>query len=167
METIRYIIMIACFVGIAISMLDIITPEDKLKKQIRLIFSLVFIITIMSPIVKGKVKFETPDLENIKNSDAYLGVTNTYNNALADYFAVNIENNINEKLKVNDIYTKQVDLVTKTDDQQRIDISEVKVSLENNQRNLEKKATEIIINEIGDVPVKYTYSEVKDEQSNR
>ena len=57
MDTIKGITFMACFLGIAISMLDIVTPSDKLRKQVRFIFSLVFVIAITT-ILNSKVDFK-------------------------------------------------------------------------------------------------------------
>ena len=52
-NVIRNVTIIAGYIGIAISILDFFTPSEKLRKQIKLIFSLVFLIAIASPILKG------------------------------------------------------------------------------------------------------------------
>lgn len=166
MGALRSITLIACFLGIAISMFDIVTPSEKLKKQIRFIFSLVFIIAIITPILNGNVNFEIPTVEKIENSEEYIAVTKAYNESLANIFKTNIEKNLKEKLSVNNINAKNVSLIVNIDEKDSISISEADVVLAVSQMDLEDKAISVVQNEIGNTKVKVSYSEVKDEQKN-
>ncbi len=166
MEKLRSLTFIACYLGIAISMLDIITPCDKLKKQIRFIFSMVFIIAIATPLLDGGIDFEVPTIEKIENSEEYIAVTNTYNQSLANSFKQNIENNLKEKLKVNRINPKEILLVVNIDEDNCISISEVNLVLLVQDKSNREKAVNIIKNEIGDLPVNITFSEDDNEQQN-
>jgi len=163
MNLIRNITFIACYLGIAISILDIMTPSEKLKKQVRLIFSLVFLIAIATPILKGDIKLDIPTIEPIEQSDEYLAVENTFNESLATNFKNNIEQVLKQKLDISKINTKEISAIINKDDNNCISISEVKIVLAVQDESFNKKITEIIQNEIGNVPVTIKSAEVNDE----
>ncbi len=165
MEALRSISLIACFVGIAISMLDIMNYSQKLKKQITLVFSMVFLISILSPIVKGDVSFEIPTIEDIENSEEYLSVMETYNKNLAETFKAGIESNLKEKLAVNNIEVKEVSLDIEVDKENVISIANVNVTLPNKNKSNKDKAFKIVKNQIGDTPVEINFMEDSDEKS--
>ncbi len=166
MDTLKAITFIACFLGIAISMLDIITPSDKLKKQIRFIFSLVFIIAITSSILNSEIDFEIPSSKDIEQSEQYQAVMKTYTQNLADNFKTNIENNLKEKLKINNIEAKNVSLNVDVDENECISIKGADVVLAKTDKNISSKVKTVIQNEIGSTQVNITYTEENDEQSN-
>ncbi len=166
MDTLKAITFIACFLGIAISMLDIITPSDKLKKQMRFIFSLVFIIAITSSILNSEINFEIPSSKDIEQSEQYQAVMKTYTQNLADNFKTNIEKNLKEKLKINNIEAKNVSLNVDIDENECINIKGADVVLAKTDKNISLKVKTVIQNEIGSTQVNITYTEENDEQSN-
>ncbi len=166
MDTLKAITLIACFLGIAISMLDIITPSEKLKKQIRFIFSLVFIIAITSSILNSEIDFEIPTSKDIEQSEQYQAVMKTYTQNLADNFKTNIEKNLEEKLKINHIGAKKVSLNVDIDGNECISIKGANVVLAKTDKNVSSKVKSVIENEIGSIQVNITYTEENDEQSN-
>lgn len=150
MDTIKGITFMACFLGIAISMLDIVTPSDKLRKQVRFIFSLVFVIAITTAILNSKVDFKIPSSEDIENTEEYKNVMKTYTECLANNFKSNIEKNLNEKLKINNIEAQQVSLNINIDENDSISILGADVILNDSQKNVESKVISVIQNEIGE-----------------
>ena len=163
MNTLRNVTFIACYLGIAISMLDIITPSEKLKKQVRFIFSMVLIIAIATPLLKGDIKFDIPTIESIENSEEYLAVTKTYTESLANNFKVSIEKNLKEKLEINDISAQEVSLIVNIDEDDCISITEADVVLAVSETNLEAKTISVVQNEIGNTKVKISYAEGNNE----
>ena len=159
METFRNITFIACFISIAISMFDIITPEGKFKKQIRLIFSLVFIVAIINPILNGHIDFSIADKIDIKETNEYLMVNQTFYDSLADNYSDNIEQLLNQKLLINEIKADEISVNVNINEDNCIDINEVKIVLAVKYKNKTDEVTEIIKNEIGNYPVKITFME--------
>jgi len=159
METLRNVTFIACYLGIAISILDIMTPSDKLKKQVRLIFSLVFIVAIATPIIKGEVSFEIPTIEPIEQSEEYLAVANTFNESLASNFKKNIELALQQKLEINKINAKEISAIINIEENNCISISEVDIVLAVQDENMKDEITKIVQNEIGNITVKVNVAE--------
>lgn len=163
MEGFRSLIFIACFVAIGISMLDIITPEGKFKKNVRFVFSLVFIIVLLKPIVKKEININFSDFDNFEASAEYIYVQNTFYEVLSDNYSDNLTQSLNQKLKVNDISPKKISVNVNIDDNNRIDISEVKIVLAYCDRSKASETKDVIRNEIGDYPVMVSISEDNDE----
>lgn len=153
MNLIRNVTIIACYIGIAISILDFLTPSEKLRKQIKLIFSLVFLIAIASPILKGNISLELPAIQPVHESDEYMEVENTFNESLEFYFKKNIKQALTQKLEVNGLSPKEISVIVNKDENNCISISEVKIVLAVQDEKLIQKAREIIQNELGNVAV--------------
>lgn len=159
MDTIRNVVFIACFLGIGISMLDIMTPSDKLKKQVRFIFSLVFIIAIATPILKGDINLNVPTIAKVEESDEYQKVISTFNENLKANFKKNIENELLQKLEINNINAKEISANINIDESTCININEVNIVLAVKDSDSSEKVKQIVQNEIGNVPVNTTVEE--------
>ncbi len=85
----------ACFLGIVISVFGALYPSEKFAGQIKIIFSLIFILCLAKPIAEGK--FELPDISGT------IAASTDYYNGLRDnadeYFISSVESNINASLK--------------------------------------------------------------------
>lgn len=157
MNAVRSITAIACFVGIAISMLDIIRPSERLKKQVRFIFSLVFLIAVLSGILKNNIKLDIKTQDDIRNSEEYIAVSKTYTQCLADNFRKSIEKNLTEKLEINNINVKDVSLKVDISENDEISIKGADIVLPDNSRSIEDKVRTIIQNEIGRTQIDVHY----------
>ncbi len=159
MNTLSSITIIASFLGIAISMLDIVASGERLQKQVRFIFSLVFIIAVTSSIINSDIDFNIPSIQDIEQSEEYLAVTNTYTQCLADNFKLNIEKNIKQKLEINDIQAKQVSLIVDIDDEDKINVNGANIVLPYSESDSKQKAIYVVQNEIGNSDVNITFTE--------
>ena len=129
MDTFRAVAGTACFLGIVITMFSSLYPSEKFAKQMKMIFSLIFILSIVKPFVSGRIGF--PDLRGIvpASSDHYEAVSeNTY-----DYFIDSVERNIsssfeNELNKIN-IYPVRIETSVNISDSGSISINEVRLVL--------------------------------------
>jgi hypothetical protein len=84
---------VACFAGIVISMIDVLAPSDKFIKQMKIMFALMFILCIVTPIVRGEIKFDSFAVAASVESDLSASA-----NAGEDYFTSAVENNISRNL---------------------------------------------------------------------
>ena len=63
MSAFSSVIGLACFISLAISFIDMICPEKKFEKQLKVIFSLIFIISVITPFLKGDIIFDLPEID--------------------------------------------------------------------------------------------------------
>ena len=139
MDALRKIVLIACLLAIAISILDALYPSKKFDKQVHLIFSLIFLLGITAPIISGKIQFNIPDAENFKESKNYTDIQANVNKQYKTTVEENINKALTEKLSKNQINIKEISTKVNIADNNSISISEVDIacnSLDNNQKIL-------------------------------
>jgi hypothetical protein len=84
---------VACFAGIVISMIDVLAPSDKFVKQMKIMFALMFILCVVTPIASGEIRFD--DFAVAASIETQLEGSQT---AGEDYFASAVEHNISRNL---------------------------------------------------------------------
>lgn len=95
METFRMISATACFLGIVITVFSRMYPSEKFEKQMKTIFSLIFLISILTPVLNGKMQL--PNIsETIAASSSYYQEISVNTD---EYFIKSIENNISNRLE--------------------------------------------------------------------
>lgn len=94
MDIFRCITLTAGMVSIVIAIFESVMPSEKYSKQLRLIFSLILILSIASPFVQGKI-----DIADITDDVALTSVDISGKSEAADrYFAKSVENNISRSI---------------------------------------------------------------------
>ena len=160
MQTFRLIAMTACFLGIVITIFNSLYPSEKFSKQVKMIFSLIFILSIAKPIAAGKITL--PEIGNTvsASSDYYSSLSdNTY-----DYFIRSVENNISSsleaKLHEKNIYPEEIQTSINISDSGSISINEVIITLKD--MTVSSEAVRCIT-EATEGEAKVTVKEFKDE----
>ena len=130
MQAFRLMAGTACFLGIVITMFSSLYPSEKFAKQMKIIFSLIFIISVIKPIAQGK--FDFPELsETITASADYYS---SLNDNAYDYFIRSVESNISfsleNELNGKNIYPLEIQTSVNISDSGSISINEVKLVLE-------------------------------------
>lgn len=129
MDNFRAIAFAACFLGIVITIFNSLYPSEKFTKQIKTIFSLIFILSIAKPIAAGKFFFPEIGDTVSASTDYYSSLNdNTYN-----YFISSVESNISAalegKLREKNIYPEEIETSINISDNGSISINEVKITL--------------------------------------
>lgn len=129
MDSFRAIAFAACFLGIVITIFNSLYPSEKFTKQIKTIFSLIFILSIAKPIAAGKISFPEIGDTVSASTDYYSSLNdNTYN-----YFISSVESNISAalegKLHEKNIYPEEIETSINISDNGSISINEVKITL--------------------------------------
>lgn len=139
MDSFRAIALAACFLGIVITVFNSLYPSERFNKQIKTIFSLIFILSVAKPIVSGKLSF--PDMGDTVSvsSDRYAAINdNTY-----QYFVSSVESNISKslagKLREKNIYPEEIETSINISDNCSISINEVKITLADMSDSFEAK----------------------------
>ncbi len=130
METFKMIAGTACFLGIITAIFGSMYPSEKFAKQMKIIFSLVFILSVAKPVISGRISF--PDIEETVSagSDQYSSI----NDRTYEYFISSLEKNISlsleAKLNEIDIYPAEIETSINISDSGSISISEVRLVLD-------------------------------------
>ncbi|MDR0946437.1 MAG: hypothetical protein LBM87_01635 [Ruminococcus sp.] len=85
----------ACFIGIVISIVDSLSPSQKFTKQLKIMFALIFILCVITPLANGSINFTEIAAPAIAqaNSAEISGLNGE------EYYIRSIINNINRNLK--------------------------------------------------------------------
>ena len=130
MQAFRLMAGTACFLGIVITIFSSLYPSDKFAKQMKIIFSLIFIISIIKPAVQGK--FDFPELSETVSASA--DHYSSLNDSTYDYFIRSVERNISFSLEASlnekNIYPQEIETSINISDSGSISINEVKLVLE-------------------------------------
>lgn len=129
METFRAISLTACFLGIVITLFSTLYPSQKFAKQMKIIFSLIFLLSIIKPVVNGKLDF--PDIGEAvsASTDYYREISDNTD----EYFILAIESNISTtltaELQAQNIYPEEIQTSINISENNSISISEVRIVL--------------------------------------
>lgn len=139
METFRMISLTACFLGIVITIFSRIYPSEKFEKQMKTIFSLVFVISVINPVVNGKLQF--PDIREAvtASSDYYQEISDNTDDYLVKSIENNISRNIVAELNQNNIFPQEIQTNINISEDNCISISEVQVIVDNEEYSDEIK----------------------------
>ncbi len=161
MGSFRLITLTAGFISIVISIFEGIYPSEKYCKQIKLIFSLIFVLCIVSPFVDGKINL--PEIESAISSGSE--DVESGENAAMDYFKRSIENNISrsiaQQLEENEIFCTEIKTSINISDSGGISINEIEIAADNVA--LEGEIIALVKDYIGeDTPIKFKESALYD-----
>lgn len=94
----------ACVLGIIFSVINNMTPSEKFARQMNIIFSLILILVIVSPFVKGDIGLEIPDIsENIPEDHSYI-----YSDRTSRLISANISDNLGQALAEEGIFPLKI-----------------------------------------------------------
>ncbi len=131
METFRSISFTACFLGIVITIFNSLYPSEKFAKQLKITFSLIFILCLIKPVIDGSIEFPEISETVSASSEYYSELKDNADN----YFIDSIENNISSSLKYyleeNGIYIEEIKTSINISENNSISINEVKVTIDN------------------------------------
>lgn len=146
MEKIKNIVLCLCLVGIAISVLDLIAPGEKLKKQLRLLFSGVFILVMLSPFVNGNINIDIPAWSDFENSAETEQLTELVDGILKSEIEGEIRASLAEALSLSGIVANEILVSVNIEDNSCISITNVQILLSDESKLEEAKAvlTELI-----------------------
>ncbi len=140
METFRMISATACFLGIVITVFSRLYPSEKFEKQMKTIFSLIFLVSVSAPVLNGDLQL--PDIsETVAASNSYYQEISS--NA-DEYFINSIENNISIRLESvlnsQNIFPLEIQTSVNISEDNSISINEVNVLMSSDEYEKEIKA---------------------------
>ena len=150
MDAIQKIVLIACLLSIAIMIFDIMYPNDKLHKQVKLIFSLIFILGIFTPIISGKINITIPTSTSIEDNTLYIDFQDKMDEQVLSQAKKRIEQVLSHELSKKGIKTKEISIKINIEDNSCISISEVEIACDSITKAQRDIINEFISNELGE-----------------
>ena len=131
MDVFRLVSASACFLGIVITVFGSLYPSEKFGKQMKIIFSLIFILSVLKPVLGGKF-----DLSELKSSVSDSpGQFEEISENTYGYFIRSVESNISAALETElgklDIYPEKIETSINISENGSISISEIRLVLDN------------------------------------
>ena len=127
METFRAMAGAACFLGIVITVFSSLYPSEKFAKQMKIIFSLIFILSVVKPVIGGKIVLPEMGETVAVSTERYEAM----NEETYDYFIRSVESNISASLEalLNEIniYPDKIETSINISDSGSISINEVRL----------------------------------------
>lgn len=136
---------------VLVSIFEMLLPNNKTKKYIRMVLGIFVISTIISPFIKNKDKL---DLNNI-NLENYVSIETatvdqkSMNERIKDLYEEELEKDITKKIEEQGyiVTNCKVKATIAEEENEKTEISEIKLTIEKNM-NEEEKKTENIENKI-------------------
>lgn len=127
METFRMISATACFLGIVITIFNKLYPSEKFEKQLKTIFSLIFLISVITPVMNGNLYLPSINEAVMTSNEYYQEISSNTD----EYFIKAVENNISgrfeRELNSKNIFPVDIQTSVNISDNNSISISEVTV----------------------------------------
>lgn len=82
MELLKKVVLSACFLSIVISLADSIKPGERFTRQLKLIFSLLFVSGIVVSAVNSDFDFEIPVAASVEDLEVYENLSETADKAV-------------------------------------------------------------------------------------
>ena len=82
LELLKKVILSACFLSVVISLADSIKPGDRFSRQLKLIFSLIFISGIITSAANGNFSFDLPVAADVGELENYSDMSEAADNAM-------------------------------------------------------------------------------------
>lgn len=148
MNEIQLVVISAGILAVVMNIFESIYPAEKYAKQMRIIFALIFVLTLSKPLMNSiEGLSDTAESIDVINSDISESTDNTL-----DYFKGAVERNISsrlsDKLAENNIAVKEIKTSINISEDGSISINEVKIAAENAAQGAE--AVDIVKRETGE-----------------
>ncbi|MDR0974601.1 MAG: stage III sporulation protein AF [Ruminococcus sp.] len=147
MEGFRLAAGVACFMGIVIALVDALSPSEKFRKQLKVMFAVIFMLAVITPIADGSIDFSEESIEAYADTDYLEASRNAGETYLETSIGRNISRNIDEVLKGEDITAEKIETSINILENGSIDITVINLTI--NPTNAER-AAEIIGEAIDD-----------------
>lgn len=144
MDAVGKIVMTACLLSVGISVLEMLYPNGKFHKQLKLLFSMVFIISLAGPVLSESFEFPTLDFSQpVEYSDLQMRSEEEFISLTEE----NIAKTLSARLESQNVLVKEISVKINISDDRSISISEVKIICSENGGI--EKARLIAENEVG------------------
>lgn len=148
MNEIQLVVISAGILAVVMNIFESVYPSEKYAKQMRIIFALIFVLTLVRPITDSiKSLSDAKESVDVVNENIYESSDNTL-----EYFKGSVERNISARLSniliENGIAVKEIKTSINISENGGISINEVKIAAENAAQGAE--AVDIVKRETGE-----------------
>lgn len=162
MELIKSVTAAFCFVGLAATIFDYISPSESFRLNIKQILALILIISMLTPFIGSGLKLRIPKLNEITDLKEYNELSESVNKSYENILKKTLEDKVLEKLKTIDENIKKVVIQASVYEYNSLEVekTEVYIAAKEISEETKEKINEEIKNNIGESKVEfYEYEE--------
>lgn len=151
MDFMKKIIITSCILSVVITIADCVKPGEKFSRQLKTIFSLIFIIGIVTVGIKTGIDFELPDYEKNEYVEKYIDVEKTADEALKNETEARINNIIENLLSEKNISYEKIYANININEEGSIDINRIDYrgkDFEQARKEINKNFTDVEVTRI-------------------
>lgn len=151
MDFMRKIIITSCILSVVITIAECVKPGEKFSRQLKTIFSLIFIIGIVTAGIKTGIDFELPDYNDIEDKNNYNDIEKKADDIVKIEIEANLSNNIENLLKEKNISYEKIYTHININEDRSIDINRIDYKgkdFEQAHREIKKAFTDAEVNKI-------------------
>lgn len=155
MDILKTSIFTACIIGIVSSFTDIAAPEGSLKKQMKVILTMILILGIFAPFLSGGFKLDLNAADKLIDQDEYENLSENFQEMYLNRSTENIKDVITNLIEQQGIAVKKVVIDSQLDEYNSLEIKKVTVYLQNSSQSDRNKITAIISENIPQTEVEF------------
>ncbi len=162
MELIKSVVSAFCFVGLAATVFDYISPCESFRLNIKQILALILIISMLTPLIGQGLELRIPELNEITDLKEYNELNESVNKSYESLLTKTLEEKVLEKLQAIDKNIKKVVIQAGLYEYNSLEAEKVSVYIASDEISDEnkEKIEEEIKNNIGETKVEfYEYEE--------
>lgn len=162
MELIKSVTAAFCFVGLAATIFDYISPSESFRLNIKQILALILIISILTPFISSGLELRIPELNEITDLEEYNELNESVNKSYENILKKTLENKVLDKLQEIDENVKKVVIQATAAEYNSLEVETTEIYIASNQISEEnrEKIEKEIKNNIGESKVEfYEYEE--------
>lgn len=149
MELIKSMAASGCFIGIAVCAADILKPDERFASHIRFVFSIIFLIAFLTPLIKSDTADILKDAAMAGKNIEYTDIDKAARTDMKNFIEKNTERSLGEIFEENDIKYSMIDVSVTVDESSHVELCGISICTENNG-----KAERLLRNELGEeVPI--------------
>lgn len=158
MELIKEVVKAFCVIAIALSITEFLLPDFALKRCIRFIVGLIFIVSVINPFLSEGLSLNPnilskPDLNKLEKLE------DNVNKALISDFEKNTEESLEKILTENGYEISSVDIKAKADEYNNTVIEKITVYSDEKAKLIKEAVSEFLETEDIEIEVKKTTSQ--------
>lgn len=160
MEVFKAAVIAACFIGIALSLADSVLTGERLRKTMRLIFSMTMLMAVAAPFMRGEITLTLPASADVQELEEYEQAQEDIRQLMVEETNQTVADYLFGRLAQNSLPTQNVRIVSEIDEYNCIAIKQavLTISGENTAQAGEYRA--LVQAEIGaEIDVKFVITE--------
>ena len=155
MDILKTSIFTACIIGIVSSFTDIAAPEGALKKQMKVILTMILILGIFTPFLSGGFKLDLNAADKLVDQDEYEDLSENFQEMYLNRSTENIKDVLTNLIKQQGITVKKTVIDSQLDEYNSLEIKKVTVYLQNSSQSDRDKITAIISENLPQTEVEF------------